>query len=135
MRSLGRAVCCFVQTCQRSQSEYSQYHNNTNITIQGVSLHSGPAAALPSVISSPSLVNCRPPQKVSLFSYSVIHCAVLRADGPFLRSGQVIVNIFSLLRQKMMTGLPRDGGGLQTVPPLRAPPVARAAASLRPGHR
>ena len=32
----------------------------------------------------------------------------------------------------MITGLPRDGGGLQTVPPLRS---ARAAASLRPGHR
>ena len=130
MRSLGRVVCCFVQTCQRSQSEYSQYHNNTNITIQGVSLHSG-RAALPSVISSASLENCRP-QKVSLFSYSVIHCAVLRADGPFLRSGQVIVNIFYLLRQEVTTGLPRDGGGLQTVPPLRS---ARAAASLRPVHR
>ena len=67
---------------------------------------------------------------------SSYHCAVLRADGPFLRSGQVVVNIFSLLRHETITGLPRDGGGLQTVPPLRAaPPVARAAASLRPGQR
>ena len=64
--------------------------------------------------------------------YLVIYCAVLRADGPFLRSGQVIVEE----RQEMMTGLPRDGGGLQTVPPLYpAPPLAQAAASLRPGHR
>ena len=60
----------------------------------------------------------------------------MRADDPFLRPGQVVVvNIFSLLRHKTITGLPRDGGGLQTVPPLRAaPPLARAAAGLRPGH-
>ena len=143
MRSLGRVVC-FVQTCQRSQSEYSQYHNNTNITIQGVSSHSGPAASSTTfrhlVSESCKLQASTEGVIIQLFSYllkSSYHCAVLRADGPFLRSGQVVVvNIFSLLPQEVITGLPRDGGGLQTVPPLRAaPPLARAAAGLRPGHR
>ena len=78
--------------CKHVRGHSLNIHNITIIpTLQFKASLRIPAqqpAALPSVISSPSLVNCRPPQKVSLFGYSVIHCAVLRADGPFLRSGQ-----------------------------------------------